>query len=111
VLDTAHGRLAEGIEVTVSQVDGMGVVAHGYTNIEGTTEQPLLEGPQVALGPYELTYGVGSYFARHPVDADLAPYFDVITVRILVSDGMGPVHIGLLVSPWSYTTYRGRNLR
>ena len=99
VLDTAHGRPAAGVAVTLRR--GGEVVAEAVTNDDGRTDGPLLEGADLVAGVYELTFAVGDYFTGDE------GFLDEVPVRFTVEAGAGHLHVPLLVSPWSYTTYRG----
>jgi hydroxyisourate hydrolase len=99
VLDTARGVPAEGVAVTLTR-DGA-VVARAVTNADGRTDAPLLEGADLVAGVYELTFAVGGYFTGDE------GFLGDVPVRFTVEAGAGHLHVPLLVSPWSYTTYRG----
>ncbi|HTI35760.1 MAG TPA: hydroxyisourate hydrolase [Miltoncostaea sp.] len=99
VLDTAHGRPAAGVAVTLRRAGE--VVAEAVTNADGRTDAPLLEGADLVAGVYELTFAVGDYFTGGE------GFLGDVPVRFTVAAGAGHVHVPLLVSPWSYTTYRG----
>jgi 5-hydroxyisourate hydrolase len=101
VLDTASGRPAAGVRYELFALDGARRrVAEGRTNADGRADAPLLEGTALAAGRYELVFQVGAYFGR-------APFLDEVPVRFVVADAGQHYHVPLLVSPWSYTTYRG----
>jgi 5-hydroxyisourate hydrolase len=107
VLDTTSGRPAAGVTVTLSRLAGDGsrrMLATTTTNADGRTDAPLLEGEAFLAGTYELSFDVASHFAAM---AGAAPFLDVIPIRFTVGDPDGHYHVPLLVSPWSYTTYRG----
>ena len=107
VLDTARGRPAAGIPVTLHRIAADGArtpVAEAVTNRDGRTDAPLLAGVAFAPGTYELTFAVGAYFDDI---APGAPFLDGVPLRFTVSDPDGHYHVPLLVSPWSYSTYRG----
>jgi 5-hydroxyisourate hydrolase len=99
VLDTAAGRPAAGVAVTLHR-DGE-PVASAVTNADGRTDAPLLEGEALVAGVYELVFAVGAYFAATP------GFLDEVPVRFTVADASQRYHVPLLVSPWSYCTYRG----
>ena len=61
---------------------------------------PLLEGNAMAAGNYELIFFVGDYFGEKK-------FLDRVPVRFTISDASAKYHVPLLVSPWSYSTYRG----
>jgi 5-hydroxyisourate hydrolase len=113
VLDTAHGRPAAGVRVTVYFIDPQDGADKGevrlrslLTNADGRTDGPLLEGAKFHEGRYRLEFTVGDYFAArgHP---DARRFLDVVQIAFTVDDATSPYHVPLLVSPWSYSTYRG----
>ena len=110
VLDTHSGRPAAGIAVELVELSDLGisrVVTRTITNSDGRTDAPLIGGRPVPIGRYELTFRVGKYFAEHGVAMSDPPFLDQIPLRFSVSDPEGHLHVPLLVTPWSYGTYRG----
>jgi 2-oxo-4-hydroxy-4-carboxy-5-ureidoimidazoline decarboxylase len=110
VLDTHGGKPAAGIAVELTELSDLGVsrvVARTVTNSDGRTDQPLIGGRPVPIGRYELMFAVGKYFAERGVPASDPPFLDRIPLRFSVSDPEGHLHVPLLVTPWSYSTYRG----
>ena len=111
VLDVSRGRPAAGVAVVVVRVaeDGIPtVVAEVRTNDDGRTDVPLVEGDEFRPGRYELTFALGDHFAATgAVEAGTTPYLDVVPVHVHVGEDTGSVHVALLVTPWSYSTYRG----
>src|SRR5580704_11861246 len=110
VLDTHSGRPAAGIAVELVELSELGasrVVARAITNSDGRTDQPLIGGRPVPIGRYELTFGVARYFAERGVPLSDPPFLDSIPLRFSVSEPEGHLHVPLLVTPWSYATYRG----
>ena len=99
VLDTARGRPAAGIPVELARLDGgrREVVATTTTNADGRTDAPLLDAPEP--GTYELTFDVGEHFDEG--------FLGRVPVRFTIADSDAHYHVPLLVSPWSYSTYRG----
>ena len=99
VLDTARGRPAAGIPVELARLDGerRAVVATTTTNADGRTDAPLLE--PLEAGTYELTFDVGGHFDEG--------FLGRVPVRFTIADADAHYHVPLLVSPWSYSTYRG----
>ena len=109
VLDTARGRPAAGIPVSLFRIASDGtpsLVTQAVTNHDGRTEAPLLSGPSFVTGTYELTFAVAAYFAAS-LPGDAAPFLDVVPLRFTLADPDARYHVPLLVSPWSYATYRG----
>jgi len=110
VLDTHSGRPAAGIAVELVELSELGcsrVVTRAITNADGRTDAPLIGGRPVPIGRYELVFSVGSYFAARQVPMSDPPFLDSIPLRFAVSDPEGHLHVPLLVTPWSYSTYRG----
>jgi 2-oxo-4-hydroxy-4-carboxy-5-ureidoimidazoline decarboxylase len=110
VLDTHSGKPAAGIEVDLVELSALGasrVVSRAVTNADGRTDQPLIGGRPVPIGRYELTFSVGDYFAQRQVPMSDPPFLDRIPLRFSVSEPEGHLHVPLLVTPWSYATYRG----
>jgi 5-hydroxyisourate hydrolase len=114
VLDTAHGKPGQDIAVTLYAVQGEQRILQSTacTNADGRCDQPLLEG-SLTVGIYELDFVVGAYFAQFNVDISTLPmlptpnFLDRITLRFGVADAAAHYHVPLLVTPWSYSTYRG----
>ena len=101
VLDTAHGRPAEGVRVLLLRSDL--VLAEAVTNAQGRCDAPLLEGEALTPGAYRLCFHVGDYFRSQGVDS---PFLDVVPVDFQMEAGQS-YHIPLVCSPWAYSTYRG----
>jgi 2-oxo-4-hydroxy-4-carboxy-5-ureidoimidazoline decarboxylase len=110
VLDTHGGKPAAGIALELVELSAMGesrVVARAVTNHDGRTDHPLIGGRPVPIGRYELNFSVASYFAGREVPMSDPPFLDHITLRFAASEPEGHLHVPLLVTPWSYATYRG----
>ena len=108
VLDTAHGCPGAGIEIALYRVDGGRTrVATATTNADGRTDRPLLEGDALTPGVYEIVFAAGAYFARAGAKLPEPPFVGDVVLRFGVADAAAHYHVPLLVSPWSYSTYRG----
>src|SRR2546429_7806653 len=110
VLDTHSGKPAAGIAIELTELSELGVprvVTRAVTNSDGRTDQPLIGGRPVPIGRYELMFSVGDHFAARSVPMSDPPFLDRIPLRFSVSDPEGHLHVPLLVTPWSYATYRG----
>ena len=108
VLDTANGRPAVGLRLTLYRVEGERRTAliECTTNADGRCDAPLLDGGALAPGAYELVFQVGAYFAGESKTAG-RPFLNDVPVRFGIDDPGQHYHVPLLVSPFSYTTYRG----
>ena len=112
VLDTAHGCPAAEIAIALWQLDSNlaldspTLIAEATTNTDGRTDKPLLVGEEFVVGVYELVFSVGDYFAGYS-DLEKPFFLNQIPLRFGISDPQAHYHVPLLVSPWSYSTYRG----
>jgi 5-hydroxyisourate hydrolase len=93
VLDTVRGRPAAGVAIELRR--GGEAVASAVTDKDGRAQ---LGAPEA--GEYELVFAVGDYFGARP-------FLDRVPIRFRISDADVHYHVPLLVSPWSYSTYRG----
>ena len=109
VLDTANGRPARGMKIELFALEGQErrLVTSTVTNADGRTDAPLLVGDAYRTGTYELVFYVGSYFSEHGAGTANPPFLDTVPVRFALAEPDGHYHVPLLVSPWSYSTYRG----
>ena len=109
VLDTAAGIPGQGMSITLFKIvdNRRETVATVATNHDGRCDRPLLEGDALAAGVYELDFAVGAYFRARGVTLPEPPFLDVVTLRFGIADASAHYHVPLLVSPWSYSTYRG----
>ncbi|WEN43171.1 5-hydroxyisourate hydrolase [Thauera sp. GDN1] len=108
VLDTAHGKPGVGIAVTVYRLDGeRREVARTVTNHDGRCDAPLLEGAALEAGKYEIVFAAGDYFRALGLDLPEPPFVDEVALRFGIANVDQHYHVPLLVSPWSYSTYRG----
>ncbi|WP_201830209.1 hydroxyisourate hydrolase [Microvirga zambiensis] len=109
VLDTANGKPAKGVAVELFAIDGgkRRSVVKTATNADGRTDAPLMIGNAFRTGTYELVFEVGAYFRSVGTAAADPPFLDVVPIRFTIAEPDGHYHVPLLVSPWSYSTYRG----
>lgn len=109
VLDTARGVPAIGVDIVLFRVDGEArrLLLRQRTNAQGRTDTPMLEGTAMQAGAYELVFAVGAYFRSTGIELSDPPFLTDIPLRFAVADAAAHYHVPLLVSPWSYTTYRG----
>jgi 2-oxo-4-hydroxy-4-carboxy-5-ureidoimidazoline decarboxylase len=110
VLDTHSGRPAAGVIMELVELSANGeqhVIARATSNRDGRTDAPLIGGRPLPIGRYELRFYVADYFARLGVQHDDPPFLDVVPVRFAIAEPEGHYHVPLLVTPWSYSTYRG----
>ena len=108
VLDTANGRPAAGmsIELYAIEHEHRRLVKSARTSTDGRTERPLLGEGALSVGLYEIVFDVAGYFVRN-TDLPDPPFLERVPIRFGVADPDAHYHVPLLVSPWSYSTYRG----
>jgi 5-hydroxyisourate hydrolase len=108
VLDTVGGRPASGMRIELHRLSSpdRSPVADILTNADGRSSIPLLAGESMIAGTYELLFHVGDYFSRIG-SADARRFLDVVPLRFIIEDPEKNYHVPLLVTPWSYSTYRG----
>ena len=109
VLDTAHGCPAAGMRVTLQRLDAGGPVTLKTLalNADGRADGPLVDAGSMAAGRYRLLFEVAPYFRARGVDLPDPPFIDTVQLDFGIADVAGLYHVPLLVSPWSYSTYRG----
>lgn len=109
VLDTARGRPAAGMAITLYRLtgDGRQRVKLVVTNADGRTDGPLLEGAALTEGQYELVFAAGDYLRAQGQAQGEVLFLDVIPIRFGIPDPTQHYHVPLLLSPYGYSTYRG----
>jgi 5-hydroxyisourate hydrolase len=109
VLDTARGKPAAGMKLTLYRktADGWDKLKEAVTNADGRTEEPLLSGAALQEGTYELIFKAGDYFRDNSLAGDGVLFLDDVLIRFGVPDANQGYHVPLLISPFSYSTYRG----
>ena len=110
VLDTALGCPGVGIPVSVYRIDSASTrqsLQSTVTNQNGRCDEPLLEGDAFTAGVYELVFNLAEYFAASGQKLSDPPFVGEVVLRVGIADATQHYHVPLLVSPWSYSTYRG----
>jgi len=109
VLDTATGKPAPGVRITLSEIgrSARGLIKETITNGDGRTDEPLIDGAPLRCGIYELMFHTGDYFRRIGLPLAEPAFIDTVPIRFGIGDAEAHYHVPLLVSPWSYSTYRG----
>ena len=82
-------------------------IASAQTNSDGRCPAPLLEGAALRIGRYTLTFHVAAYFRTLGHELPEPPFLDEVVIAFGIADPHRDYHVPLLVSPWSYSTYRG----
>lgn len=109
VLDTTLGAPAQGVRIDLYRVNDneRALVLQTQTNHDGRCDAPLLQGDALERGVYELVFHAGDYFAGKGVSLETPRFVDQVTLRFGVAHADQNYHVPLLVTPWSWSTYRG----
>ena len=111
VLDTANGCPAASMRVGLRSIDPDSqrsvLLKSTYTNEDGRTDAPMLTAEEFQVGQYELVFEVDEYFRRRGTVLPEPAFLGEVTIRFGIANADTHYHVPLLVSPWSYSTYRG----
>jgi len=108
VLDTALGKPAAGLAISLRAAGEHGTaLASVVTNDDGRSDRPLLEGDAMSAGTYDLVFEAGAYFDRLGLALPEPKFLDQVVIRFGIADTDAHYHVPLLLSPFSYSTYRG----
>ena len=108
VLDVFSGKPGKGIKVELFFLNGekREKINSIILNSDGRSDKPLVENETFKNGKYELIFYIGDYFKKI-TNLDELQFLDDVVVRFGISNNKENYHVPLLVSPWSYSTYRG----
>lgn len=108
ILDTAQGKPAANVRVELFAMDGTPArLLEIRTNRDGRCDSPLLADAALKPGRYQLVFHVGDYFVAQGLPVSDPPFIDQVPLAFGIADAQAHYHVPLLVSPWSYSTYRG----
>ena len=108
ILDVARGCPAAGVPIALYRIGEPDVPLVSCTsNSDGRTDVVLLADIAFQCGEYELVFHVASYFYNAGLVVSKPAFLDRIAIRFFISNAEENYHVPLLVSPWSYSTYRG----
>ena len=109
VLDTMHGCPAAGMAVSFYRTEGdqATLLRQLVLNSDGRTDSPLFDNASLQTGTYRLTFDVAAYFKARGVQLPEPNFLNKVSLDFGVAHADQHYHVPLLVSPWSYSTYRG----
>ncbi|MBN8750489.1 5-hydroxyisourate hydrolase [Xylophilus ampelinus] len=109
VLDTMHGCPAAGMDVALYTTDGEAatLVRRFTLNHDGRSDAPLYDSSTLKVGTYRLVFDVAGYFKARGVELPRPNFLNRVALDFGVAHTDQHYHVPLLVSPWSYSTYRG----
>jgi hydroxyisourate hydrolase len=109
VLDTSAGVPAAGVRIELHQLTATGatLLAGATTGQDGRCPAPLLAGSSFRSGRYALTFHVAEYFMARGLTLPVPAFLEDVVVRVGIAQPSEHYHVPLLISPWSYSVYRG----
>lgn len=108
VLDAASGKPAANVTIKLYHIGSVETLIKTVsTNADGRCDEPLLAGDQLQVGYYRLEFYVGDYFQGQGLVPEGIAFLDQVPVQFGVADAEQNYHVPLLISPYSYSTYRG----
>ena len=108
VLDTASGTPAAAVRIELFACGPeRRKILETATNADGRCDRPLLAAAAFVPGRFELVFHVGAYFAAAGIALPEPPFLDEVVIRFGIADAGAHYHVPLLVSPWSFSTFRG----
>lgn len=107
ILDTSLGKPAANVKVRLFKTGGDGkhdqLLAEGFTNEDGRVEDLLPPYTAIAAGSYRLVFETAAYLSNRPGGV----FFPRVAIDFFVDAPTEHYHVPLLLSPYSYATYRG----
>ena len=109
VLDTMHGCPAAGMAVALYATEGESatLLQRVVLNRDGRTDAPLFDNASLRVGTYRLRFDVAGYFRARGVLLPEPCFLKQVNLDFGIAHADQHYHVPLLVSPWSYSTYRG----
>ena len=109
VLDTMHGCPAAGMHVELYRTQGLqaDLIKSFNLNEDGRCDGPLLDDQTLSRGTYRLIFDVKPYFLSLGIKLPEPSFLDKVSLDFGIANVNQHYHVPLLVSPWSYSTYRG----
>lgn len=108
-LDVHAGKPAAGMRVDVSKLEGdtYRLVKSVQINDTGNTDEPVFTADKMATGDYEFLLYFAEYYNKLGVKLASPPFLNKVPIRFSIADPKQVYHIPVLLTPWSYNTYRG----
>ncbi|MET0497612.1 MAG: hydroxyisourate hydrolase [Steroidobacteraceae bacterium] len=108
VLDVSNGIPAAGVRIELHALSGQPqFLLEVTTGPDGRCASPLMDGAGFLSGRYSLTFHLGEYFRARGVALPDPAFFDEAVIRFGIASAEQHYHVPLLISPWSYSVYRG----
>lgn len=103
ILDTALGKPASGINIVLEQEVSQQWIQIGAALTDADGRVKSLSDSSLPVGHYRLTAQIGDWFQR----TDRASMYQQAQIDFMTAEGEAHYHLPFLISPWSWSTYRG----
>jgi len=108
ILDTANGIPAAKVNIKLYSLTPIKkLIKEVVTNMDGRCDSPILSEQEFKKGKYELEFAIGYYFRHLGLQQEEPLFLDEVVIRFGINDEDSHYHVPVLVSPYSYSTYRG----
>jgi len=108
VVDVSRGVVARGMRVEVLRAAPAPVVlADGEVDASGVLAAPVLMGPDIVAGRYEVRFHVADYYRSQAVPLPSEPFLDVVCYAFGIDDAVQHYHLPMKTTPWGYSCFRG----
>jgi hydroxyisourate hydrolase len=109
VLDISVGLPAAGVRIELHEraPEGLRLLTRAATGADGRLTSPLLSAGQFKAGSYLLTFHTAEYFRARGVQLPEPPFIEYAAIQIGIAAVDQHYHVPLLITPWSYSVYRG----
>lgn len=106
ILDTTIGKPASDVEIKLYKktAEKFELIKIAKTNSDGRCDEPLLQNNELQYGAYELEFDISSYFKSKDIKST---FLQDVVIRFYVDDKTQNYHVPLLITPYSYSTYKG----
>ena len=105
-VDVARGRVATGLRVRLSRIDGT-LLAEGEVGEKGLFEHPALMSDAITAGGYEVLFDVGGFFRAQGAPLPTPAFLEVVPYRFHIADAAQHYHLPFKFTAWGFSLFRG----
>jgi 5-hydroxyisourate hydrolase len=105
-VDVSRGRVATGLRVSLARVSGERL-AEGVVGEKGVWNDPVLMGPAIVPGGYEVVFAVGDFYRGLGVDVPTPAFLEDVPYRFHIADAAQHWHLPFKFTPWGFSLFRG----
>jgi len=103
ILDTSLGQPAANVRVWLESLEGRNITLISETQTDADGRAAKLTPEPVASGHYRLCADIGAYFTATGRET----LYHSAIIDVVINGEPDHYHLPLLISPYSYSTYRG----